>query len=524
MAHTTSAKSTKTTGARPKVRPQPANRYANLPEDGDQTAAPTATGEETLDFNGDWTGMSVDSPGVSTPSGDMSLDAEKVEARAPNDAEAAKEPAPKRPLDEQDAADDGRARKQQRNTSTPPGLPLPPPDNEQPHPTETTLQNEQTGGAVINTQSGPEDLVTVSNPPSPESLPSELPDAPEPYPPVFPPLEKGYREPEDLLPAPVGGFLSAQGLSDRIIREHVHPSLLLRWEKEASPGKVFVYIPFYKPEADCTVTISKIKKVLRASFGELPRLIVGAPKRAEGVYTSNRPIDPFFVSNITEEQARLILERGFWSTPDISFFPIPYYNFVSNFVMTIGNLALGDDEEDNVIVVAEMVREQLKESKQVEKFIERHHDAFRAGIPAFIVLDIILNSVEAYPLTINLSNTETTTVYNVFMTPPTSNSTTIEWWINLLKMLPYETVYGIPTVRDNFSCTCCRSFSHPTGLCPYVTAANTYIKPPFDSLPRIPEIYHNSNAATRGKSTKRGRGGPTRGNRANNGGSYRGAK
>ncbi|KAF9541562.1 hypothetical protein CPC08DRAFT_460731 [Agrocybe pediades] len=332
----------------------------------------------------------------------------------------------------------------------------------------------------------------------------------------FPPLEPGYTVPDNLLTAPtVGGFPQIRGITDRILREHLHPNLLARWDK-VEHTKILVAVAFYKPEPDATITVNRIRTVLQASFGDIPDLIIGAPQRDEGVYTTNRPIDPFLVANISKEQADKILARACWSTPDITFFPHPYRPFVTSFIMTLGNIPLGYSV-DSEAIVAEMVRERLTEAPEVTRFLERHQDIM-PNSPASSVLREVLESLDVSALRINLNDQHRITVFNIYMMPPTCNSTTMEWWINVVRSLTYDSIYGLAKVRDNFSCACCYGLDHPTGLCEIIKIADGKITPP-NNRSRDHDIYHNSNASTpnRGRGAhKRGRG---RGRGAPNNGS-----
>ncbi|KAF9536878.1 hypothetical protein CPC08DRAFT_810820 [Agrocybe pediades] len=481
---------------------QPLRSYALLPLDDGKPPAMPSDDEEMADDSGALTSEELDAPRnlepttaskSASPAGrEHQMGDKLVKPKANKEPKDTEKLPKKRQLEDEQPGSEKSKKTAVENESENEK------DNE--HETENENDNDKTNESALDLTKLKDAFRDMTKP----TLAKIAKSAPRKAARRFPPPEPGYTVPDNLLTAPtIGGFPQIRGITDRILREHLHPNLLARWDK-VEHTKILVAVAFYRPEPDATITVNRIRTVLQASFGDIPGLIIGAPQRDEGVYTTNRPIDPFLVANISKDQAAKILERVCWSTPDITFFPHPYRPFVTTFVMTLGNIPL-DYSVDSEAFVADMVKERLTEAPEVTRFLERHQDIMPHS-PASSVLEEILESVDVSALRINLSDQHRITVFNIYMMPPTCNSTTFEWWINVVRGLTYDSIYGLAKVRDNFSCACCYSLDHPTGLCEVVKIADGKITPP-DNRSRDPDIYHNSNASTRGRGThKRGRG------------------
>ena len=93
----------------------------------------------------------------------------------------------------------------------------------------------------------------------------------------------------------------------------------------------------------------KIQNLIQSVFNA-PGLVVSVPQYIDGVDPAKKPIYPFFIGGISDDQAQVLLDRICWSTPTITFFTAPFTPFVSSFVMTLQNIPLASTHENELAI------------------------------------------------------------------------------------------------------------------------------------------------------------------------------
>jgi len=266
-----------------------------------------------------------------------------------------------------------------------------------------------------------------------------------------------------LLPVPPGGFPLIQGLTNMDMRACVSPNSLALWERYQGAA-VLAYIPHDKPEAESSPKVMKVQNLIQSVFNP-PGLIVSAPQYIDAVDSTKKPIYPFFIGGISNDQAQLLLDRICWSTPTITFFTAPFTSFVSSFAMTLQNIPLASTHE-NELAIARVVRDTIRTNAMLYQWLTRHHEALPNYPTTDEVIKHIFDSVRATALNAIVAG-EPVTLFNIFATPPSRDSATCEDWANQLRNITYFSEWGTHTAKEPYSCDCCKSTDHPVELCPF---------------------------------------------------------
>ena len=133
-----------------------------------------------------------------------------------------------------------------------------------------------------------------------------------------------------------------------------------------------------------------------------------------------------------------------------------------------------------------------------------------------------------------------TTVYNVYIHPPTATPDLLKRWREFIQAQKfYADVNGVGIqYQHTWSCLHCKSFDHPSGLCKYMKEVKGKAGKQAEALtademlplgptpgpsnrPPNPNHGHRGNRSASSQTGARGRGNPTRGNAVRTTGSKR---
>ncbi|KIM41161.1 hypothetical protein M413DRAFT_11333 [Hebeloma cylindrosporum] len=363
----------------------------------------------------------------------------------------------------------------------------------------------------------------------PNPLPHPIVNAAPPLQPANP-LNQFYPPAKyELVPRPDGGFPRIRGHTYKTIRAHLDPTTLRLWEKQTGPGLIA-----FSPSDNGAVDPAKViifREMLRDAL-LAPSLIVIAPSLVHTHYTDHKPVTPYYIGGITDFQRTLLLHWNVWATPKAVFFIAREDNFVSNYLMTLENTFLDNDDASIAKVTSALITTIMEEDRHVfEDFIEDFHDSMHDHYTTDDVLDDIVNGLRVVPLQITERGAPIT-LFNVYAPSPTKDGDAYDQWLSLFRNRTYE-FYGTATARRPYNCGTCSGQDHPTGKCPYhdlpgwhkpATNNSKYDKP-INMNGKGP--YDNGNGSTsrgwgsRGRGRGGGRGGQNRGRaRGGNRGGY----
>lgn len=325
----------------------------------------------------------------------------------------------------------------------------------------------------------------------------------------------------ELVLRPEGGFPEIKGHTHKTIRAHLDPATIKLWDKQEGPGVVA-----FSPSDNGTIDSAKVitfRDMLRDSL-DAPDLYVIVPDINRSEYTEHRPVTPYYIGGITRFQKRQLLFWDCWATPKTAFFILPKGNFVTDYIMTLENTFLDDDDASVVKVTSALMSTIMaNETDTFEDFIDEHHDAVPSHFTTGDIMDTIVGRMEVVPFQI-VERGATITLFNIYAPSPTNNADAHAEWIALFRDRTYE-FYGTANAMYPYTCGTCYSQDHPSGKCPFLDlpgwhkpTANTsnYDKPINMNGKGAPG--HGPQFANRGGSRgSRGRGGRGGGNRGRGG-------
>ena len=328
----------------------------------------------------------------------------------------------------------------------------------------------------------------------------------------------------ELVPRPEGGFPVVKGHTYKTIRAHLDPATLRLWEKQTGPG-VIAFSPSDNSAVD-TAKVTLFREMLRDSL-VAPNLFVIAPTLVRTQYTEHKPVTPYYIGGITNFQRTLLLHWNVWATPKAAFFIVREDNFVSDYIMTLENTFLDNDDASIAKVTTAMITTIMNDDRHVfEDFVDDHHDAFHPHFATDDVLDTIVGDLQVIPLQIT-ERGASITLFNVYAPPPTEDGDAYDQWISLFRSRTYE-FYGSANARHPYNCGTCAGQDHPTGKCPFHDLAGWH-KPAANKSKYERPInmngkgsYDNGNGSAGRGWGDRGRGGRGRGRGAQNRGKARG--
>jgi hypothetical protein len=229
--------------------------------------------------------------------------------------------------------------------------------------------NVAAASTTVYHQVGQPDLTGPNPIPPPGIATAPLPDTPHPYWDFSPPAKY------ELVQRPEGGFPDIKGHSHKTIRAHLDPVTLKLWEKQEGPGVIT-----FSPSDNGTVDPAKVILFRNMLWDSLnaPGLFIIVPDTIHSTFTEHKPVTPYYIGGISQAQRDLLLSWNCWATPKTAFFIFPKGRFVSNYVMTLENTFLDDDDASIAKITSALMSTVMADPKHAfEDFVDEHHDADR---------------------------------------------------------------------------------------------------------------------------------------------------
>ncbi|KAF8897705.1 hypothetical protein BD779DRAFT_1713233 [Infundibulicybe gibba] len=267
-----------------------------------------------------------------------------------------------------------------------------------------------------------------------------------------------------FLPTPEEGFPKVHGITHRDVFAMVARDSKECWDSQDGPY-ILAYLANDRDVQEATERVVRLQSLIKVALGSTP-VIVGHAKPSNRRTSDIKPLFPYYIGGLTMDQMDFLTTRGCWSTPTTTAFFIPNPPPPSEFVMTLENLPLAATEENNNIV-KKTVQQKIRQNSDILNFIAVNRDNILINYDFLDLLHYVVDSVMVTNLSIVQRGT-TTTVFNIYIHPPTLNTNALEMWISKLRKLDYTCIFGTGKPRAPFHCTCCKARDHPAGLCEYL--------------------------------------------------------
>ncbi|KAJ7252021.1 hypothetical protein C8J57DRAFT_1723036 [Mycena rebaudengoi] len=209
--------------------------------------------------------------------------------------------------------------------------------------------------------------------------------------------------------------------------------------------------------------VSKLSFVI-PRLVEAPELIISPPTSRDDLDERLTAPWNFLLSDIPQASLDQLTNQGLWSTPTISFMVLPFDLPLPNYICTLQNFSLPDSVKSNTII-ADAVKAKLKSIKEASDYINKYAETTDTDVAMTTI-----NSIEVKSLEIATSATETDIVWHVYCKPPQMDFFRYLDWCSSVCALTFDTERfgtGVPRMgKDQLFCVGCKSYDHPTGLCP----------------------------------------------------------
>jgi hypothetical protein len=185
-----------------------------------------------------------------------------------------------------------------------------------------------------------------------------------------------------------------------------------------------------------------------------PNLIVIAPSLVHTHYTEHKPVTPYYIGGITDFQCTLLLHWNVWATPKAVFFIAREDNFISNYLMTLENTFLDNDDASITKVMSALITTIMDDNCHIfEDFIEEFHDSTHTHYTTDDVLNTIVGGLEVVPLQITKRGASIT-LFNVYAPSPTQDGDAYDQWISRVLLSPPGNPCGLHGIHGIQGLTC----------------------------------------------------------------------
>lgn len=265
---------------------------------------------------------------------------------------------------------------------------------------------------------------------------------------------------------PASGFPSPQ-LGQSVWR-NVALSLRDKWPQKEGP-KAWAQTFRAQYEDNAQMTNIKMRNLIAQVIGEAAAssLLISTPSVEEDLYERLPPPYHFLISGIPQTAITRLTGLGVCSSPDITCFFIPYTQPLPNYICTLERFTYPDCEESNT-EIAMLVKQTICMHPDISHFIHNHIPS-----PDAEAAIRTIDSIRVSSLNVAVSRTISHTVWNIYVgsLPNLSLKDYFEWTNRICNLQFASEDYGTGLVRSEekqFLCTGCKSYDHPTGLCPFL--------------------------------------------------------
>ncbi|KAM6499942.1 hypothetical protein JOM56_005450 [Amanita muscaria] len=312
--------------------------------------------------------------------------------------------------------------------------------------------------------------------------------------------------PVTFLPAPENDYPQVDGLSAARIFEYIPVHSRITWDNTTGP-KALVYIANGKVVTEAFLHVNKIREILGVAL-DSHNVQVSHARPHTLPPRGDRPIFPFLVSGISEEQCATLLEQRVWATQELAIFAIPYNVPNCEYTMTLHQLPL-PMEERSTLEVRRIVREGIISSGDIQKFIQLHHDNTRIKKLRYpLTLSFIADSVRVFQDSYKINGGLAIPIYHVYIYPPSNSRNVHSNWLDILCRMQFTHPVGTAVTRSmERICKHCHSITHASTDCPFTRLDKWPVYPIFGGGAR-PQMMIRGHG---GHMNPRGRGGRGRG-------------
>ncbi|KAG1859491.1 hypothetical protein C8R48DRAFT_674022 [Suillus tomentosus] len=234
------------------------------------------------------------------------------------------------------------------------------------------------------------------------------------------------------------------------------------------PGaKVWTRLYQAKYKDNTQATVAKLRNVITQLIGanRATDIIISPPTADETLYKRYAQSWHLLISGLSVEATELLTSLAVCTTADVTCFFVPFKQPLPTYICTIENLTFQDSARSNLLI-AELVQKTLQENTEVSDFINSHVIA-----PTAKTAQKVIYSIQVSSLNIATSRSSMLTVWNIYCDAPRFSLEDYYLWSALIRGLRFPSDNygtGVPRLQDKqFTCTGCKSFDHPTGLCPF---------------------------------------------------------
>ena len=249
---------------------------------------------------------------------------------------------------------------------------------------------------------------------------------------------------------------------------YIDLDLVSEWEL-LDGGKLLI-IPFGDAARDPKLH-DVIKNRILYAVAEITRsqgIGVSAPTPSVDADEEDRFPSSFLTYNLTDSQKKLLLDRGVWSSPAITFRAAPFHPSNPDYLFTIRGFSL--NIEDRIQTLVHNVWHDAETANFVHDTINAAPDGDRITLNFAIVS--FLDSLNVTCLNIKERGGGLTPRFNIYATGAMIPHHTT--WLDIRQFLA-DRLYYAPLVGQGevlmspYNCNVCHSIDHPRGMCPFPT-------------------------------------------------------
>lgn len=327
---------------------------------------------------------------------------------------------------------------------------------------------------------------------------AQIANVPIALPPYIPPNAA------NVLAQPAAGFPIVYGLEQGLL-SFVQNSSIDLWKKRRG-ASALVYIGGDGMAPNITRRVQAIEAFFQTVFPGFPPPQVGPPQyfKKNDRKLPFKPVIPYFVSG-HRDLINTLKSCTCWPTPSVTLFVTTMTPETTDFTIAIHGFPL-DRSNASDLIVREAVRDTLNNDTNICTFITNFNDNLPDMQPdqliAFVSASVRIQSTSV------VEGNNPKTIFNLYITPPTTVPERFMAWIQELKKMSFSCFRGTGSWRCSFYCDTCKGRDHPTVACPFAAIPGWPANPAFvnDSVPKPPPAAV-SGGARGGYNNYRGRGG-----------------
>ncbi|KAF4616860.1 hypothetical protein D9613_008212 [Agrocybe pediades] len=297
-------------------------------------------------------------------------------------------------------------------------------------------------------------------------------------------------------PAPAGGWKRPAGVFPPHLTQHITNES--RAVQDAIPGlKLRVQIIGLTPKSNVGAICCLAMNILKSHPENAnEQMMLAYPAFFKGAERSREPLLTGLLSNLSPRAHAQLLEQVLISTKELTmvFYPAEPDSFTSDYVFALKGLSLNCSQA-SADQCADLVRRVMGDDVNTAQFIMQNRDNLPDHLSAPDCVLRVFQSVRAVPAEITeKGGHQKTTVFHVFITPPTKLAAGLHIWHNHLSGLHYEhpaVPVGWATRRDSSIFPPQRG---PLASTPQVHPARANARSPLQARAPIVTNPHNETA------------------------------